>query len=196
MGTAGRITAFLMVASLVVAGCGGDGLTEVVDDDLTPQESLEIFGELMEAIFAGVGSTASARLPDGLAAATQTFTTTSSCPLGGAVSQTITVTDNLNDNGTGTITYSAVQTPNDCSVETSSGTYEVNGAPNLTWGGSIQFTDGEPSDDFTWTLTGGYDFTGTKNGVCQVDLTYEFNIQTGSGTMTGTMCGNQFNQTF
>lgn len=198
MAKAGRIATFAVMASVMVAGCG-ESLTGA--DNLSPEESLEIFNELFNAMFAGVNqSPVSLRAPDALQRmvlpATETFTTTSNCALGGTVTQSFTVEDNLDENGDGTFTFNAIQTPNDCGVSTSSGEYEVNGAPDLTWGGTLQFDDGEPVGDFTWTFNGGYDFTGSKDGSCDVDLTYVVNFQTLNGSVTGTMCGNQFDQTF
>jgi hypothetical protein len=201
MRAARRSAVVLVAVSFLAAGCGDGKSPTDGGSGLSKQASMAIFSELMVAMFSAMGQAgAPPESPSGLGALTasspETFTVTSSCAQGGSINVSMTVDDRMNEAGTGSIAYNMVQTPNACKVTTPSGTFTVNGAPNLSWGGTMQFTNFNPSANFVWKMTGGYSFTGSEAGTCQVDLTYNMNINTGSGSLTGKMCGHSMNETF
>lgn len=190
-----------VLTSLVflTAGCGDDegGDPTAPESDLTQAEALEIFGEVMGAVFSvGLGAPA----PVGTPLAQQTITINESAPCegGGTIDLTGTFDYDVDQAGNGTYGYNLVQTPNNCGVATSSGaSYTVNGNPNIQMNGSYTIASGAPVGAFGMTFTGGMSWVGGgESGSCTIDLTYSFNWTAGSGTVQGTMCGYSLNTTY
>ena len=177
----------------VAAGCS-DGDDPTGTSNLSKQQSMQIFTELMvavnEAMFSGFKPTngvASFNMPP------ETFTHTGACPQGGTATVVVTFDDRTDQNGNGSMSWQMVQTPNACKVSTQSGVFTVSGAPNITWASNWTFSNGQLPQTFTMTANGGYSFAGSQSGTCQINISFTVNTQTGAGTMTGTMCGHNVN---
>jgi hypothetical protein len=66
----------------------------------------------------------------------------------------------------------------------------VNGNPYISLTGTFTFlAGGAPATQQTMTVSGGFAWTGTDAGSCQIYLTTNFNTSTGSSTTTGVVCG-------
>jgi hypothetical protein len=189
----GSLAALTGVAMLV-AGCGGDDPTGP-GSDLSQAEAMELFGEILSAVFLVGAGAAPALPPEGVALAPQTLTINQSAPCagGGSIAVTGTYTYDVDTSSNGSFTYNIVESPSDCAVATSTGqTYRVDGNPNIQMAGSYSVAGGAPVGVFGMTFTGGMSWTATNGGVsgsCTVDLTYSFDWEGQHGSVKGHMCG-------
>src|SRR5690606_1753254 len=101
---------------------------------------LEIASVLFAEMFAiGFGMEGGARPGDGMPAGappfnlmpTQEISVAAPCELGGSIGLEGTITDEVDDQGTGTFSMDLRETPNDCVVSTTEGQFTINGDPNL-----------------------------------------------------------------
>jgi len=70
------------------------------------------------------------------------------------------------------------------------GGWIVNGDPNLSLVATFTFLNGAPATRQDMTISGGFSWTGTSSGSCQVYLHTNFDLNNGSSTTTGTVCGH------
>jgi hypothetical protein len=70
------------------------------------------------------------------------------------------------------------------------GGWIVNGAPDISLVATFTFLNGAPATRQDMTISGAFSWTGTDSGSCQVDLHTNFDINGGSSTTTGTVCGH------
>jgi hypothetical protein len=184
-----RAIAVAALPMMVFAGCSGDSTGTDNDDLILQGEALEIFSAFMSVAFQGFG------LVD-TSGNTTTFSGTGTCTNGGTVAYTGNWVDTTNDSGTGTFTYTLVQTPSSCQVQTSGGVYTVQGDPNITWTWNYSTQNFQPIGNYTYSMEGGFRYTGAGSGSCDIDINYVFAVTGSSGTVTGSMCGYNYNQTF
>jgi hypothetical protein len=203
MRTTTRSIPVLLLATLLGAGACSDSTgPDGGGGAIRQQEALAIFGELMAAIslaMAGGGAAAGDVAPGVVPAATVNPTSISqsaACSGGGTITITGTVSDNINDSGTGTTTFNWRQKPTGCRVTTPSGQYTVDGDPDLSGDFKMSFSNWSPVGETTYTMKGGYRFAGSADGRCAVDVTYSLNTSTYQGRIRGSMCGISLDQQF
>jgi hypothetical protein len=207
----GRISSWLSMAAMgiVAAGCGSDDPTGP-ETEIQRQEALAIFSEVLAAVFtAGVGGTGSFTMADGaslsLAPTAPLYDVTTinesyACTGGGSIELTGSTNDNMNyETGTGVLDWQLTETPVNCGVSTASGSYVVNGSPNLQMSMSYSFTDFVLDGPMTMEWSGGLAWNSTGRGAtgsCTIDLDYTFDMEAGSGSMVGQICGYTYDQQF
>ncbi|MGD0570828.1 MAG: hypothetical protein ABSA78_20710 [Candidatus Sulfotelmatobacter sp.] len=111
---------------------------------------------------------------------------TGPCSGGGTIAISGDIDGTLNNFGDGSIATQIVVTPANCSV---SGT-TINGDPDITLNGQINFTSGGPTYPITFMESGGISYGPNPAGSCKVDVTYSItNAPVSSCTVSGTVCG-------
>ena len=200
----GRMCPYSMAIALTFAlvSCGGGSTTDSGDpsgaNELTDAE----FADLAEvlAVLADLGLTGAFGGPAAApAAVSETFTldpTSVGCPLGGTVLFAGSVTV---DEETGSISMDFTQTYNGCSAAapSSNRVFVLNGPL------SYDFFFEIISDDvvtFSLNEAGGLSWsTGGKSGTCQLNITVVSTVnvttQSGTGTVSGSICGRTSNET-
>lgn len=196
MSIARRACALALVSVASLSACSDSGPVGPEETtQLSSQESVVLFHELMSAALAAwgaAGSGASSSAP----AAPETFSHTTPCTNGGSVTVSGAFTDHVDSSGTGTISYSMTQTPSSCQVTTSSGNYTMSGDPNIAIAMSYPVSNWQPAGELSWTMKGGFRYSGEANGTCRVDMAYRMNPQTGHGSMEGSICGHSIDQSY
>jgi hypothetical protein len=169
--------------------CGGDSATGPKGDQLSQAEAqqvaMNLFHEVDNALstFGAFAPTAAAR-----SVATQpTQSFSSNCTNGGTLTGSFTYTDNLDSQGTGSVSGSITITPNGCKVSTGTRLIAVGGSINFSF--SLAFTQGVQSGDFTFHGGGAFTWSG---GNCPMDYTVTL-TPAGNETISGTLCGETIN---
>jgi hypothetical protein len=198
----------LLLGAFLATGCGSDSTGPSAD--LTAEESLEVFGEVLAAVFAvgfgdGGGSpqmlaATGASGADLAAALVETINETVPCEGGGSITVQGTIDDDTDENGNGTFTFNLTETLNNCGIQTESGqSYRVNGAPHIQMAGAMTFTEEGPAGPFTMSFNGGLAWTSTsggRSGTCSLNLNYSIDMSTFVGSVQGSICGHAVNETF
>jgi hypothetical protein len=185
--------AAVAVAVAMAVGCGDDnGGGEQVE--LSQAEQGELFLAIQE-VFEGIalGGVSAARANPGLslsiAALLEDINETVSCPQGGT-----TVVSGTVDEGTTSASFDVDFDFNDCQ----SREFTINGL--LNYGGTASETETSVSIDLT--IDGGLSVLTPSGatGNCTMDLTYSFDYDFSSNTVTGSasgsICGQNFSQDF
>jgi hypothetical protein len=191
-----RTVAVIVALALPAVACSDSSGPEGA---LRNQDAMEIFAELMFAVsMATMGSelgfgeqAASAAL-----SGSGPFSSTVACDGGGSITVSGSSSDNINNSGTGTLTGSYTQTPNNCVVGISRGNVVVSGDPNLTGSWSASYSNGNPVGNMTYSWQGAYRYNGAVSGRCSMNITSSINMSTYSGSVSGTMCGQTINQSY
>lgn len=177
-----RLSAVLAALLVTATACGEDA-TGITGDPLTQQEAFAIFAELQSAVADALGGVA----PAPALVATPIPEVTGECLGGGTVTVAGDVDDNIDpQTGLGTISFSLVESVDDCVVQTTGSTFTVNGAPNLLISGDL--TVGE---DFaitgTYDMDGGFRYSSDdgRAGTCDVDVSLDFSDYNLSGRVCG-----------
>jgi hypothetical protein len=114
------------------------------------------------------------------------FNTTDACQFGGTTGFAGDVNGSVNSSGTGSIQFQLDETFSNC-VPVSG--YTVNGAPEVSIAGTFTFSNGVVSFPLQVLAGGAVTINGTT---CNVNLTTLVESN-GSGTTTGTLCGQAVN---
>lgn len=129
---------------------------------------------------------------------TRTISHTQACPGGGDVSVSGTITGTIDsETQTGTLSLDLREDMNDCVVGTEEGQFIVNTTPDLHMQGDFGFEGGQPAESLTFSFTGSFAWSaveGDASGSCEIDLTVTVSPSTQSGTVSGTACGEEINQ--
>lgn len=185
----------VLVATVAAAGCGDS----TGPSDLGPEASMEIATTLMFEIidlgfsvgFGGDDATSNPAGPDDLAANTTNFSETAPCDLGGTIAVQGSVTDNISQQGSGTLAFNLRQRPNGCVIGTSQGHFTVNGDPELTVTANMAVSQWSPTT-FVMTFGGGFQWNGGGgSGRCAMNLTYDFDYTTMAFSASGHVCGHR-----
>jgi hypothetical protein len=182
--------------SLGAAACGGDD-----DDEGTgPSGSALSAAEVGDA-FSALGAAGlfdfgfgfqPAVTAVGLSAQSSTNITideTSSCPNGGTIKVTGTITANQQ---TGAFNADIRQAHTNCQAPSETGrVWTFNGNPNLR----VQMNFAS-TGSLTGSMTGGFRYSSNgSSGECSANININVNTS-GAGTVTGTMCGQSVNESF
>lgn len=202
----------VMVFSFVVVGlvaCGDDDSTGP-GEELSDQELAALAEVIFEQGFAfaftsGLASQAFAPDFDGPSGAPigpiDVGPEDQACELGGVVTISGTISGDVTQEGVGTINFSGTQEHKNCGVQSDEGIqFTLNGNPNTTTDLTI---DTQATGAFTidGTYGGGIAWaTGDRSGTCDisinVDASGNFETETvSSGTVTGTVCGRNVDET-
>lgn len=188
------------VALLALAACSdtlGNG-DQLATEDVNAVTD-EMVNMALDGVDAGVGQAfASAPGPQGAPAVewTRTFTETRSCPAGGTMTLSGTVSGNV-DRATrsGSITVSHTLALDDCARTRGDVTVTVNTDPPITFAGTVTIDAGQRSGEFTKTGTFLWETSDGRSGSCEINLKIVRNAD-GTGSVTGTACGREVNRTF
>ena len=112
--------------------------------------------------------------------------TRSNCTAGGYITVVGGMTGTVNSCGSA---YISVQLTESIVNWQCIGGWTVNGDPNLSLVSTFTFLNGAPATRQDMTISGGFSWTGTPSGNCQVYLHTNFDLNGGSSTTTGTVCG-------
>jgi hypothetical protein len=121
----------------------------------------------------------------------ETFTET--CQTGGNMQDNGTLTGSMNEQGTGYLSFSDTTTITDWSCD---GNYVVNGDPYVQLNSTFSYLNGSPATVQTMTLSGGFKWGTSANETCQLNITVNFNGNSGAGDISGTACGYPINSSF
>lgn len=197
-----RVGSSLLVLAFggLAFGCGGNDSTGPEESTLSQAEAMQVFGEILSAVFS-VGAGAPAQHTPGPAATPTTLTVDASSPCsgGGAIAVTGQYAWDFDQNGNGSYTYDIVETPNACGVTAASGSYLVNGHPNIHMSGSYSTASYQPTGSFQMTFEGGMSWStssGGGTGSCSISLNYDLAWSTSHGSVTGSICGYTINQSY
>lgn len=108
---------------------------------------------------------------------------TYSCPGGGSMPVTGSITGSLSTGGTGSAQVQIAATPANCSMNG----LVLNGNPQVNLAGSVRILNNNPEWPLTGTETGGVTYGPNPSGSCQLNLTFTVNSNQ-SCTVTGTAC--------
>lgn len=114
------------------------------------------------------------------------FNTTQACQFGGSTGLSGDISGSINNSGTGGFQFQVDETFTNCSPASG---YTVNGAPEVTVAGSINFNGGVVSFPLQFEAGGAVTINGNT---CNIDLT-TLAQSDGSSTTTGTLCGQAVN---
>src|SRR5690606_14617035 len=179
-----RLYSAILLAALA-AGCGR-GAAGPNQARLSQETTLEIasalFAELFATGFAGEdgawpGDDVPAGAPLFNLMPTQEISATGPCELGGSISFEGTITDEVDDQGTGTFSMDLRETPNDCVVSTTEGQFTINGDPNLRITVDLTAPVDVELADIAMSIGGGFRWSGQPgSGRCGVDVTFVMNL--------------------
>jgi hypothetical protein len=192
------------LTTLCFASACGDSSTEPSGTKLSAAEAKAVAGALfvqMSQVVFGSGSfnravlnAASYNVAAASAApTTQPVSSQGPCDLGGSMTGTGTITENLDSKGTGPISGSGSVIPKDCKISTGAKTIAVNGDPALTWGVTMNFVEGNPSGNIGVSFGGGFKWDG---GSCAINYTVTFDATGTTATIKGTVCGESVDGVF
>lgn len=192
-----RPTVFAAIALLVVAGCSSSGGgTEPTADQLTEAEAGAVLSTLYQAMTEPLFSAFSAPTPagvDGPALSTDQFSASSSCSGGGTVDVQVSVTENLDNQGSGSTSITENATLNGCSAAAATRQLSMTGSTSAT--ASWQYSNWDAVGNVGWHMSGNINWSGgTGSGTCSVDLTVSLDVNTFHGTMSGSACGQSYSQ--
>lgn len=184
---------------LTTAACG-DSVTEVVGD-LTQAEAealAEVVAGTVLSTWEGEGAAATAARGPSLATYNQQLSLEAPCEFGGsvAIDGEIDVVTNDETEELESLEYTVTQAHSGCVAESGDGVrFTLDGAPNVTANllvlaeGDLISMDGSYSGAVDWSTDG-------KEGTCtlSVEFSMDLNVaaETGSATMSGTVCGMSF----
>jgi hypothetical protein len=174
-----------------MVACGGDGGTGPKGDQLSSAEAQQVaialFAEVDKAL-SSLGALAPTAAARSLATQpTQTFS--SNCTNGGTLAGSLTFTDNIDAQGTGSLTGSVDITPNGCKISTGTRLIAVGGSINFSF--SVTLTQGAQTGNFNFHGGGAFTWSG---GSCPMDYTISV-TPVGKETISGTLCGQTINFT-
>jgi hypothetical protein len=189
--------AAMAALSMGAAACGGDD-----DDDsgtgpnegpaLSSAEVADAFDALNAIGLFNVGFQP-AELPVGLSAQSQSINETQSCPNGGNVKVTGSVSVNQSS---GAVNADIRQAYNDCKSASSTGrVWTFNGDPNLRIQLNTSVNQSTGSFSYTGGISGGFRYSSNGSaGSCTANVNISANAN--GGSVTGTMCGQSVNEAF
>lgn len=202
------ITKKITVLLLIAAGAGfqwgcSDSSSGNDEDVIDQQASMEILTQLTtQAMMFGFGVIETSVAPGEeaftnpgrLSTIAEDFSEIIPCNEGGVLNVNGSYTDNVNEQGTGTVAFNLSSNPDECGIQTSQGLYVVDGDPGLGTQFSVDLVEGDPVGNLTLAYTGGYLWSGPDgSGSCSVNVSYVFNwTNPGQFSITGNMCGHRF----
>lgn len=201
--------AALAMAAFLAAGCSDSG-TEPVNENLSEEEAVAVFSEILGALFEATGGAmggeggqfSAALLPDPASAVLVDITLDESVPCenGGTIRVNGSIEMDVDENEDGTYSYTVVQTPSDCEIVTEQGSrFRVSGQPSIQMSGGFTIAGEEPVGLFAMAFTGGLRWNAVNGGgagSCTIDLDYGFDMETLTGTAEGRICGYDIDEQF
>jgi hypothetical protein len=191
--------------ALLLAGCGGSNGSSTPSTSFSATASTQFASQVAGAAATGmmtsIGPSPSLSELEHANAITCTPTAcavnipvsfTSVCPAGGTLQVSGTIEGSTNGSGTGTIDVQATINPNNWMCVSG---FTINGDPNIMVSGQFSLVNGALAGNQSVGITGGFSFGSSPSDVCTVNLTINFD-STGTGNITGTLCGNQINTSF
>lgn len=186
-----------LVAMVTVAGCDDPAS---VDGGLTTEEAIGLSTAMAEDGFVvtgdmpGADDAAGAVVYDPVTSTTQ-FTTTRTCPAGGVfvVAGTRTRTWDR-DTRSGTADVDLTKTHEDCARVMGDVLFTLNGDPDIAVEAHHAWENGTRSGLQTLSMQGAFTWAADdgREGRCEVDVEAEFDPETNTRTVAGTVCNRTF----
>jgi hypothetical protein len=196
--------AVVVLSAVFLAGCGGSSSSSsgssAVPASVVQSVATVIAGEAATNLATGSGA-AVVRHADRLrghvepmgvvcnnnsCVVSEQFNTTQACQFGGSTGFAGDLSGSINNSGTGGFQFQVDETFTNCSPVSG---YTVNGAPEVTVAGSINFNGGVVSFPLQFEEGGAVTINGNT---CNINLT-TLAESDGSSTTTGTLCGQAVN---
>ena len=212
----------LFVAYLLLTGCGGSGMSmpaSPASPTLSAAQAQSVTEQVLQAVqtaFTNAITETSQPAEEGhqsLSKSLATFhpdattpgctatstgqncnfplSSTVQCSSGGNISVSGDISGSLSNSGSGMADAKITVTPANCAV--SSVTFS--GEPNITLSSQFSFSDNNGQIGIVFPIAlsegGGISFGPNPSGTCQLDVTYSIN--SGSCSVTGTVCGQSVN---
>jgi hypothetical protein len=122
------------------------------------------------------------------------FSGTYPCSRGGSITNTSTITGQVEPDLTGDADIVGKQTYADCSPEQS---LVINGDPYTTLNGKLKFKTAQLYGNQTGHIGGAVKYvSGNLSGSCPIDVNLTYSTITSKATVTGTACGAPVNMTY
>jgi hypothetical protein len=192
--------------SLAIVAC--EDTSGPTGDQLTRVEALALAAEVLASSEGAASTSASAEagaaVSPGMAGGppvnfSQEHESTHPCPAGGQLAIAFELngtfdedTNSLQANLQGTHTHSG------CGFPHQGVTITVDGAPSIGFSASVGAVNGLPSQPFTFTLSGGFDWSASdgRSNTCQLSLEAVTDFTAQQRTVVGSVCGHTVDDTF
>lgn len=187
-----------VAAAMVLPSCtatGGDG-------GMPEETATSIAQSMVQSFVASAnGSTAGPRMMDGTPRTVcdrdgcfirETFDDRLTCPEGGRIYVSGSLTGTIDSRGTGLVLLSVTETISDWKCQPP---YVLNGDPYLHMSGQFAFMNGQPAIQQHATVGGGFKWGTSDAESCRIQLDINFN-RGGGGRATGTICGRDADWTW
>ena len=180
---------FLVVTGMaLLASACSDGPT-TSGDPLDEAEAQAVATELLTQGFGVFGSLGSAPLASAgaqVAPFSLTFDQSAACPNGGSISVSGSISGDIDEQtSAGNLQMDITQGINGCVVVYDGDSFTVNGDPNITYQGDIEFSQTAISG--TFDMEGGFSYEASdgRRGGCGIRLSVNFSNQSASGQICG-----------
>jgi hypothetical protein len=198
----------VLLLGAALAGCGGDSPADP-SPSLPALERLSIARQVVSIALGGlapgaVATRSSEPVPLGSLTCEQVCSGATcqvtcpvneqlDCPGGGSATDVGTVVGTLDANLTGEAAFEARQTYTNCRNESD---VTINGDPDTRAAGTVRFVNGELAGEQTVAVSGAVRYQSSQeSGRCEVSLQGTFTPE-GSGSASGTACGEPVNVGF
>lgn len=115
------------------------------------------------------------------------------CANGGKMETSGSLSGNVDDGGSGALFLQLLITATDCRM----GGMTINGDPYMSATGTFTFFSGAPATQQNIRIGGGFKFIGPGGaGACLMNLGVTVNLNTGTGSVNGTVCAQPVNLAF
>lgn len=116
---------------------------------------------------------------------------TTTCTAGGSLHIIGSMTGNIDNSGTGVLLLGVTETISDWKCDSN---LVINGDPDISVAGNMNFLSGAMSSAATFSFGGGIKWGTSASQSCPINLTVLINTDM-TGEVSGTVCGNQVNET-
>lgn len=126
----------------------------------------------------------------------QTHESTHPCPAGGEIAVQFVLSGTVDeDTNSLQANLDGSHVHNDCAFPQNGLTMTVSGNPSIGFSASIGAVNGEPSQPFTFSLDGGFQWEASdgRSGGCAIDLDAVTDFTAQERTVQGTVCGHTIN---
>ncbi len=117
---------------------------------------------------------------------------TTTCTAGGSLHILGSMTGNIDNSGSGVLLLQVTETITDWKCDSN---LVINGDPDISVAGNMNFLSGAMSSAATFSFGGGIKWGTSASQSCPISLTVLINTDM-TGEVSGTVCGNQVNESF
>jgi len=189
MRRASRLLTFLTLSTVAFTACSDSGGS--TGDALEQAEASAIFAQLFAMGFGAVDQAPSAWMASGgpqQAPFSETISATASCPAGGSVSISGSVSGDIDEStGNGTVTLSMTESISGCKISHDGVTFTVDGDPNIAIDSDVTVSGGGETLSGMFEMSGGFTYTASdgRAGGCGIDVSVNLSTYSASGSVCG-----------